>query len=83
MAVSFITTSALVGCNKNENQSTNDDTQIANISAQFVDHTVAPTYSALASLTEQLTNQLTALKANPTNNGIQDACITFLAARQE
>ncbi len=83
MAVSFITASALVGCNKNENQSTNDDTQIANISAQFVDHTVAPTYSALASLTEQLTNQLTALKANPTNNGIQDACITFLAARQE
>ena len=83
MAVSFITVSALVGCNKNENQSTNDDTQIANISAQFVDHTVAPTYSALASLTEQLTNQLTALKANPTNNGIQDACITFLAARQE
>ena len=83
MAVSLITASALVGCNKNENQSTNDDTQIANISAQFVDHTVAPTYSALASLTEQLTNQLTALKANPTNNGIQDACITFLAARQE
>ena len=83
MAVSFITASALVGCNKNENQSTNDDTQIANISAQFVDHTVAPTYSALASLTEQLTNQLTALKANPTNNGIQDACSTFLAARQE
>ena len=83
MAVSFITASALVGCNKNENQSTNDDTQISNISAQFVDHTVAPTYSALASLTEQLTNQLTALKANPTNNGIQDACITFLAARQE
>ena len=83
MAVSFITASALVGCNKNENQSTNDDTQIANISAQFVDHTVAPTYSALASLTEQLPNQLTALKANPTNNGIQDACITFLAARQE
>ena len=83
MAVSFITASALVGCNKNENQSTNDDTQIASISAQFVDHTVAPTYSALASLTEQLTNQLTALKANPTNNGIQDACITFLAARQE
>jgi uncharacterized iron-regulated protein len=83
MAVSFITASALVGCNKNENLSTNDDTQIANISAQFVDHTVAPTYSALASLTEQLTNQLTALKANPTNNGIQDACITFLAARQE
>lgn len=83
MAVSFITASTLVGCNKNENQSTNDDTQIANISAQFVDHTVAPTYSALASLTEQLTNQLTALKANPTNNGIQDACITFLAARQE
>ncbi len=83
MAVSFITASALVGCNKNENQSTNDDTQIANISAQFVDHTVAPTYSALASFTEQLTNQLTALKANPTNNGIQDACITFLAARQE
>ena len=83
MAVSFITASALVGCNKNENQRTNDDTQIASISAQFVDHTVAPTYSALASLTEQLTNQLTALKANPTNNGIQDACITFLAARQE
>ena len=82
-ALSSTTASALVGCNKNENQSTNDDTQIANISAQFVDHTVAPTYSALASLTEQLTNQLTALKANPTNNGIQDACITFLAARQE
>ncbi len=53
------------------------------IVAQFVDHTVAPTYSALAAKAEQLADKLAALKANPTDAGVQEACAIFLEARAQ
>jgi hypothetical protein len=53
------------------------------IVAQFVDHTVAPTYSSLAAKAEQLADKLAALKANPTDAGVQEACAIFLEARAQ
>ncbi len=75
-------TIGMASCSKDEPQpTTNDDQQEQAIAPQFVDHTVAPTYTALASNAEQLANQLAALKANPTQQALQQACETFLAAR--
>ena len=41
-----------------------------------------PTYTTLAAKAEQLANQLAALKSNPTQSALNDACETFLAARE-
>ena len=60
-----------------------DDEEMAAVAAQFVDHTVAPTYSALAQKTEQLASMLAALKQTPTDAGIEDACEVFLQAREQ
>ncbi len=78
---------AVAACGKDNPEPTpagNDtDEQAAKIAARFVDYTVAPTYSALAQQTEQLANELAALKANPTQAALDAACTTFLAARAE
>lgn len=81
LAVALMATMTLASCEKENNNVTNDDQQAQAIATQFVDHTVAPTYTALASNAEQLANQLAALKANPTQQALQQACETFLAAR--
>ena len=81
VAVSFATLN-FVSC-KPDDDGTAEDTEAAVVAEQFVDHAVAPTYTALASKAEQLAEQLAALKTNPTNNGIQKACETFLAAREQ
>lgn len=83
LAVALMATMTLASCEKENNNVTNDDQQAQAIAAQFVDHTVAPTYTALASNAEQLANQLAALKANPSQQGLQQACETFLAAREQ
>lgn len=83
LAVALIATMTLASCEKENNNVTNDDQQAQDIATQFVDHTVAPTYTALAANAEQLANQLAALKANPTQQGLQQACETFLAAREQ
>ena len=57
------------------------DENAAAVAAQFVDHTVAPTYTALASAAEQLADELAALKQSPTDAGVRQACETFLEAR--
>lgn len=64
-------------------QESEHDSAAAAVAAQFVDHSVAPTYTALAAKTEQLANELAALKANPTQSALEAACETFLAARAE
>ncbi len=81
---------ALAACGKDEPQTPQNNTssdatdrQAAAIAAQFVDHTVAPTYSALAAKTEQLADQLADLKANPSQTALDEACQTFLDARAE
>jgi uncharacterized iron-regulated protein len=84
LAVALLATMTLASCEKDNNNSTgNDDQQAQAIAAQFVDHTVAPTYSALAAKAEMLASQLAALKANPTDAGVREACETFLAAREQ
>lgn len=60
-----------------------NDEFAADVAAQFVDHTVAPTYSALAQKTELLADMLATLKTTPTNAGLQDACNVFLQAREQ
>ncbi len=84
LAVALLATMTLASCEKENNNSTgNDDLQAQAIAAQFVDHTVAPTYSALAAKAEMLASQLATLKANPTDAGVREACETFLAAREQ
>ena len=84
LVVAFIATLTLASCEReNNNTGVDNDQQAQAIAAQFVDYTVAPTYSALASKAEQLSNQLAALKANPTDAGLRQACETFLAAREQ
>ena len=88
MAVALTAAVCLSGCKKDEpvpepGTLTNDEQAAAEVAAQFVDHTVAPTYGALAAKAELLADQLAALKANPSQSGLQTACETFLAAREE
>lgn len=66
---------------KQGNDDNTDDLNAAAIAAQFVDHTVAPTYTALAKAAEELTDQLTALKTTPSQDGLNAACDKFLEAR--
>ena len=77
-------TLGLAACNHDNNDET-DDAAAAAVATQFVDHTVAPTYTALASYTEQLAEQLTDLKASNsrTDAAVTAACQTFLAAREQ
>ena len=75
-------TSCFSSC-KDDNSVNNEDTAAATIAAQFVDNTVSPTYQALAAKTEQLAQQVAALKLNPNDAGLRSACETFLAAREE
>ena len=51
------------------------------VNEQFVNHTVVPTYAALASKAEALATQLAALRQHPTDDGVRQACTTFLEAR--
>ena len=86
LAVALLATMTLASCEKENTIDTPavDNAQQAQaIAAQFVDHTVAPTYSALAAKAELLASQLAALKANPTDAGVREACETFLAAREQ
>ena len=78
-----VTTMAFTSCKDDEKPVNNadGDENAAAIATQFVDHTVAPTYSALAEAAENLADQLAALKANPSQSGLQTACETFLDAR--
>jgi len=84
LAVALMATLTLASCEKeNNNDVVDDDMQAQAIVEQFVEHTVSPTYTALAANTEALANQLAVLKANPTDAGVQQACETFLAAREQ
>lgn len=83
MAMAALTVGAVSCSDDNDTTTGSDDSQAAAIAEQFVDHTVAPTYGALAAKTEQLAAELAALKANPNDAGLRQACETFLAAREE
>ena len=84
IAVAFVATLTLTSCSKDDDGATGtDESNELRIVTQFVDHTVAPTYSALAAHAEQLAEQLIALRANPTQSALEEACNTFLAAREQ
>ena len=83
VAVAVAATLILASCEKDNKPTTDDDSKAQAVAVQFVDHAVAPTYSALASNAEQLVEQLVALKASPTDQGLRQACQTFLAAREQ
>ncbi len=74
----------MASCSKDSNENhTADDSRATAVAEQFVDHTVAPTYGALAAKTELFANHLLSLKTNATDAGVREACQTFLAAREE
>ena len=71
-------------CKKDSNSSdpSGDDTQKQAVINQFVDHTVAPTYTALANHTDELVDDLKTLKNEMTQANVNEACETFLEARK-
>ena len=81
LAVALLATCVFASC-KDDKFEINDENAAA-VAAQFVDHTVAPTYTALAEKTELLADMLATLKQTPTNAGLQDACTVFLQAREQ
>ena len=71
MAMAALTAGAVSCSDDNDTVTGSDDSQAAAIAEQFVDHTVAPTYGALAAKTEQLAAELAALKANPNDAALR------------
>lgn len=83
LAVAIVAALTFASCEKEKTPVSVDDQQAQAVATQFVDYTVAPTYSALAAKAERLAEQLAALKENPTDAGLREACETFLAAREQ
>mgnify|MGYP002622060554 CR=1 FL=1 len=83
VAVVTMATFTFTSC-KDNGEDSSDDSKAAAVAEQFVDNTVAPTYTALASAAEELADQLAALKnsSNPTQSALQAACDKFLEARE-
>ena len=82
VAALAVASASFISCRDDDSQ-TVDDQLAAQVAEQFVDHTVAPTYTTLAAKTELLASQLAALRQNPTNAGVEEACQTFLDAREQ
>jgi len=71
-------------CKKNDKTTeptTDTDAVKLAIINDFLDNTLAPTYTNLASYTEQLVNDLKTLKTDMTQANVDNACATFLEAR--
>ena len=68
-----------VGCKHGEGNLVNE--KQVQVIEQYVDHTIAPTYTNLANYTDQLVNELTAFRASHSQGDLNKACETFLAAR--
>ncbi len=68
-----------VGCNHGSGELVNE--KQAAVIEQYVEHTVAPTYSNLASYTERLVDELKAFKSSGSQADLNKACETFLTAR--
>lgn len=74
----------LSACDKNgSGPETADDSNAVfmAIADRFVNHTVIPTYTSLSDYTEQLVEDLAALKSETTQANLDKACETFLTAR--
>ena len=82
VAASALLAVSVSSCNK-PNETTdeaNKETKEA-IVKQYLNHTVYPTYTNLANETDKLVECLESLKANMTQNNVNDATVTFLEAR--
>ena len=75
VAITLVATS----CNHGEGNLVNE--KQVQVIEQYVDHTIAPTYTNLANQTETLVNELTAFKASGSQNDLNKVCETFLTAR--
>ena len=75
VAIALVATS----CNHGEGNLVNE--KQVQVIEQYVDHTIAPTYSNLANHTEKLVNELTAFKASGSQSDLNKVCETFLTAR--
>ena len=74
----------LSACDKNGNDpdtAEGSDARFMAIADRFVNHTVIPTYTSLSDYTEQLVEDLAALKSETTQANLDKACETFLTAR--
>ena len=81
-ALLAVATIGFTACKKETNIAV-EDTAARAVNEQFVNHTVVPTYTLLATKAEQLANQLEALKQSPSDEGVRQACATFLEAREQ
>ena len=70
----------MTSCRKEDPVETAKKEQVA-ILEQYVNHTIAPTYSNLAAYSEQLVTDLQTLRAERTQANVNRACETFLNAR--
>ena len=83
----LITVSALLAtsfCSCNKTNETTDEANIETKNAiikQYLNHTVYPVYTCLANESEVLVGKLETLKANKTQNNVNQAAVAFLQAR--
>lgn len=77
--------SGLASCDKGGRTGLDDltvrDERFMEIADRFVNHTVIPTYTSLSNYTEQLVEDLQALREDVSQANIDKACETFLTAR--
>ena len=82
IAISALFAASFTSCEKpgDTTEEANKETKDA-ILKQYLEHTVYPTYTQLATQTEKLVESLETLKASPTQNHLNAATETFLEAR--
>jgi len=79
LAAAFAVACILSSCNHGGGYFT--DEKQAKILEQYVNHTIAPTYSNLANYSEQLVNELQAFRTSHSQSDLNKACEAFLTAR--
>jgi len=79
LAAAFAVVCILSSCNHGGGYFT--DEKQAQILEQYVNHTIAPTYTNLANYSEQLVTELQAFRNSRSQSDLNKACETFLSAR--
>ena len=75
VAIAFVA----AGCNHGNGELVNE--KQAQVLQQYVDHTIAPTYTHLANYTDQLVNELETFRTSGSQSDLNKVCETFLNAR--
>jgi predicted lipoprotein len=75
VAIAFVA----AGCNHGNGELVNE--KQAQVLQQYVDHTIAPTYTHLANYTDQLVNELETFRSSRSQSDLNKVCETFLNAR--